>query len=367
MCGSLTCIYRIYEIKTYQLYRNTYYVGCSEHDFGADGAEQGDVATVVPKAFEPSRDRHMEGLAMGGKRAFVQIAVLMLWCLIAVAILPPPAEAQTATSLQAGWVARKHFITLPSGVRMAYVEFGDPNGKPLLLIHGYTDSSRTWTNIAPYLKGRRLIAVDLRGHGDSSVPNCCFSVPEIANDVSEFITARNLGKIDVMGHSLGSMTAQYLAAFHPDQVDNLILVGSTSAPQIRPGTPLWDLAMSLREPIDPNSQTMMDIYANARPVNAEFLRYARHDAAKIPLKVWRGVLEALSVTDFTQIQPLIKARLLILSGDLDPIFTPAHQDKLRALHPDADFVVMRDAGHNMIWEFPEQSAAVINKFLDGTK
>ncbi len=291
----------------------------------------------------------------------------MLLSLLAFTSVAGLANAQPTMPGQAQWVAHKQYITLPSGVRMAYIEFGDPKGRPLLLIHGYTDSSRTWTNIAPYLKNRRLIAVDLRGHGDSSVPVCCYTVPEIANDVSEFITARKLGAVDVMGHSLGSMTVQYLAAFHPDQVANVILVGSTASPEITPGSPLWTLAMSLREPIDPNSQTMLDIYANAKPVNAEFLHYARNDAARIPIRVWRGVLEALAVTDFTNIQPLIRSRLMILSGDLDPIFTPVHQDKLRKLHPDADFVVMHDAGHNMIWEFPEQSALAINRFLDGAK
>jgi pimeloyl-ACP methyl ester carboxylesterase len=306
-------------------------------------------------------------IATVSKRGMAWLGAPMFLLLAALTSVAAPANAQPAIPEQAQWAAHKQFIALPSGVRMAYIEFGDPKGKPLLLIHGYTDSSRTWTTIAPYLKNRRLIGVDLRGHGDSSVPDCCFSIPEIANDVSEFITARRLGRIDVMGHSLGSMTAQYLAAFHPDQVGSVILVGSSASPGIKPGTPLWDLAMSLHDPIDPNSQTMMDIYANARPVNAEFLRYARQDAARIPIKVWRGVLEALAVTDFTQIQPLIKARLMILSGDLDPIFTPEHQEKLRKMHSDADFVVMHGAGHSMIWEFPEQAAAAISKFLDGTE
>lgn len=309
----------------------------------------------------------MAKIAKGSRCGLAWLAARMILSLAAFASVAAPAKTLPAIPGQAQWVANKQYVTLPSGVRMAYIEFGDPNGRPLLLIHGYTDSSRTWTSIAPYLKNRRLIAVDLRGHGNSSVPDCCFTVAEIANDVSEFITARKLGRIDVMGHSLGSLTAQYLAAFHPDQVANLILVASSASPEVKPGTPLWDLAMSLREPIDPNSQTMMDIYANANPVNAEFLNYARRDAARIPIKVWRGVLEALAVTDFTQIQPLIKARMMILSGDLDPIFTFAHREKLRKLHPDATFVVMRGAGHSMIWEFPEQSAEAINAFLDGSR
>ncbi len=49
--------------------------------------------------------------------------------------------------------AAKKSVELPNGVTLAYAEMGDSEGKPLLLIHGYTDNSRSWSLVAPYLKG----------------------------------------------------------------------------------------------------------------------------------------------------------------------------------------------------------------------
>src|SRR5688572_8592543 len=71
---------------------------------------------------------------------------------------------------QAGWSDRKRNVTLPNGQRLAYVEMGDPRGSPVLLLHGYTDSSRVWTILAPQLAGHRLIIPDQRGHGASDAP-----------------------------------------------------------------------------------------------------------------------------------------------------------------------------------------------------
>lgn len=62
--------------------------------------------------------------------------------------------------------ALKRTVVLPGGLRLAYVEMGDPNGVPVLLLHGFTDSARSWSLAAPYLAtGFRVVAPDLRGHG----------------------------------------------------------------------------------------------------------------------------------------------------------------------------------------------------------
>lgn len=85
-------------------------------------------------------------------------------------------------------ISQKHFsalkrsAVLPNGLQLAYVEMGDPNGVSVLLLHGFTDSARSWSLAAPYLaKGFRLVAPDLRGHGDSDKPEGCYTIPEMAN------------------------------------------------------------------------------------------------------------------------------------------------------------------------------------------
>lgn len=269
---------------------------------------------------------------------------------------------KTAIPTQEEWADSKKKIVLPNGITLAYVDFGDSFGQPLLMIHGYTDNSRTWSLNAPYLTGRRLLAIDLRGHGQSTVTET-YSVDELAGDVALFIDALGLGKIDVIGHSLGSITAQVLAAFYPDKVKNVIMVNSTLRVKGAPGDPLWEMAMNLSYPIDPDGPFMRDLFWNPTPIDPAFMRHAMADAARTEKRTWKGVMRALSMTDLALIQPLIKARMMIIWGDLDPLFDLEAQLALRAAHPDAEILTFGGAGHNPHWEHPREAAESILNFL----
>ena len=73
--------------------------------------------------------------------------------------------SQAASVDQSAWVGLKKEVRLANGTRLVFVELGDPEGEPLLLLHGYTDTSRSWSIIAPHLSGYRLLIPDQRGHG----------------------------------------------------------------------------------------------------------------------------------------------------------------------------------------------------------
>lgn len=265
---------------------------------------------------------------------------------------------------QVEWADAKKTVKLPNGLSLAYVEMGSSEGKPTLLIHGYTDNSRSWSLMAPYLKGRRLIAVDLRGHGRSDAPNCCYAYSDFADDAALFLDTVGVAKADVIGHSLGSLTGQLLAAQHPGKVDRLVLISSTTAVGSGPGSWLWDNIMPLKPPIDPDSQFMKDWYANPNPVDEDFLARERSESAATPIQVWRGVLWGTATGDLTSVAPLVKAPVLVVWGDKDPLFDLSHQEKLEKAYPDAEFETFQGAGHNMLWEFPEETAKVISSFLD---
>lgn len=293
----------------------------------------------------------------------MRLLALAGW-LLAVVVLALPAHAdEIPVPSQAEWSGTKKAIELASGVTLAYVELGDPDGKPTLLIHGYTDNSRSWSLLAPYLKGRHLFAIDLRGHGKSSAPDCCYAVTDFANDAYLFLQAKGIEKADVIGHSLGSLTAQMLAAQHPDKVNKIVLISSTTFVGAGPGSWLWDNVMPLTAPIDPNSKFMIDWYWNPNPVTPDFIDRERTESAEVPIQVWHGVLWGLSTVDLRPIEPLIKAPVLILWGDQDQLFDAKHQDGLKTAFPAAQHETFAGAGHNMFWEFPEKVGSIVNAFL----
>lgn len=292
---------------------------------------------------------------------FIPAVLLALACM---SWAPAVLAADIPIPSQADWATAKKTTRLASGITLAYVEMGDTDGPPTLLIHGYTDNSRSWSLLAPYLKKRRLLAIDLRGHGRSDAPPCCYDYADLADDAAGFLDAMGIAKADVIGHSLGSMVAQLLAAQHPDKVRDLVLISSTTGIGGGPGTWLWDNVMKLAAPIDPDGQFMKDWYANPNPVDGDFLARERAESAAVPIHVWRGVLWATATGDLTAIAPAVKAPILVLWGEKDTLFDLSHQERLEKAYPDAAFQIFRESGHNMFWEFPDKAARVINEFLD---
>src|SRR5688500_10775027 len=99
------------------------------------------------------------------------------------------APALAAPVDQRAWAESKKAVRLANGIRLAYVELGDPNGQPLLLLHGYTDTSRSWSLMAPHLSGYRLLIPDQRGHGAADAPECCYGPAQFAFDAKLFLDA----------------------------------------------------------------------------------------------------------------------------------------------------------------------------------
>jgi pimeloyl-ACP methyl ester carboxylesterase len=266
--------------------------------------------------------------------------------------------------------ARKKSVLLPNGEHLAYIDMGDAKGPPVVLIHGYTDNARDWVPLIPFLnKHYRMIVVDIRGHGQSDKPECCYAKIDFAYDIKLLLDTLHIQKADIVGHSLGSMITQVLAEQWPDRVRKVILISSTGGP--KPGTipkkPSYDFIAEiskLKEPIDPDSPFMVEWWASPTPVNEEFIRRQRRDAAGIPLAVWLAVLEQGYVfSDIRDNLPRLKAPTLLIWGSKDPIMEEEVRQSLRDALPAAKMKVFEGLGHNPFWEEPESVAKVVNEFL----
>jgi pimeloyl-ACP methyl ester carboxylesterase len=291
--------------------------------------------------------------------------IVMLGLLLAglIPLAPASAESMAAPIDQSRWVAMKRGVRLPNGIRLAYVEIGNPRGRPLLLLHGYTDSSRVWSILAPQLQDHRILIPDQRGHGASDVPACCYAPSDMAEDARLFLDAMQVERAAVVGHSMGSMVAQLLAAEHPERVTKVALIGSTALAPVRRSDWIWTQIMGLRQPIASNTDFLRAWTASPTPVDPIFMRYSDAEIAGVSPIVWRSVLRELLDLPVGRHAADVRAPVLIVSGGRDELFPPEHHRSLVEAYPGAEAHVFAELGHNLILEQPERVGPVLAEFL----
>ena len=113
-----------------------------------------------------------------------------------------------------------------NGLRLHYLDWGGDDLPLLLCIHGYAQNAHSWDFTALALRDRyRVLALDLRGHGDSQwAPDGDYTQPGYLGDLEPFIDAVAPGPLVVVGLSLGGSLAYSYAAAHPDRVRTLVVV-----------------------------------------------------------------------------------------------------------------------------------------------
>jgi pimeloyl-ACP methyl ester carboxylesterase len=268
--------------------------------------------------------------------------------------------------------AMKKKVALPDGETLAYIDTGNPSGPPVVLIHGYTDNARDWVPLMPYLSKRfRLILVDIRGHGQSSKPECCYTRLDFAYDIKLLLDSLGIQRADIVGHSLGSIIAQTFAEYWPEKTRRVVLIASTGGRPPGMAPPKFDFAADIRklkEPIEPDSPFMIAWWDSPTPVDPDFIRRQRKDAAGIPLRVWLAVLDQGMPSDnlYGDLQstlPKLKAPTLLIWGSKDPIMEEPMRKTLIDALPTAQVKIFDGLGHNPFWEDPTGVAASINEFL----
>jgi pimeloyl-ACP methyl ester carboxylesterase len=109
-------------------------------------------------------------------------------------------------------------------LRLNYVDWGNPDAPPLLLIHGGRDHARSWDWVAEELRHDwHIIAPDLRGHGDSSwSPDGNYEMSAFVYDIAQLIHQLNLAPVSIIAHSMGGNIATRYAGLYPENVKKLV-------------------------------------------------------------------------------------------------------------------------------------------------
>jgi non-heme chloroperoxidase len=301
-------------------------------------------------------------MEMKGRSVITTLGVIVIATTVAVQARERSAADSVSTEALEPRFTR---VRLATGVELQVVESGPATGRPVLFLHGYTDS---WFSFSRILGGLprdvRAIVPSQRGHGDSERPACCYTVDDFARDAVALLDALGVRQADVVGHSMGSIIAQRIAAEHPARVGRLVLIGATPTG----ATPVVEeFNVAVRALVDP----IPDAFAREFQVSAaydslpsQFLDRVVRESMKVPAHVWRAALSGIIAPEARSDLARIEAPTVILWGEQDAFFPRAQQDILLAGIPHAHLVTFDRIGHSPHWEDPERFLQKLNEFLE---
>jgi pimeloyl-ACP methyl ester carboxylesterase len=242
----------------------------------------------------------------------------------------------------------------PAGtaIHLPFLAQGDPADPPVVLLHGLSDSWRSFEPVLPYLAGVRAIAVTQRGHGDAPKPPDGYGVEELADDVIGVLDDASVERAVVVGHSMGSIVAQRVAIEHPGRVAGIVLAGAKPTYDVPELQELFTLMRAFEDPVDQGFIREFQESTVARPVPASRIDVAVAESRKLPARVWRALADGAQRADDSDRLAEIACPALLVWGDHDTFVTREDQDALLAAIPGARLSVHEGGGHAMHWEDP---------------
>jgi non-heme chloroperoxidase len=257
-------------------------------------------------------------------------------------------------------------LALRSEATLDYIVQGRRFGVPVLLLHGFTDSWRSFDRVMARLpKSVYAFAVSQRGHGESERPETGYSPHDFAADIAACMDRLQLRQAIVIGHSMGATVAQCFAITYPERTRGLVLVGSFFEPKNHPGVlQLWESTVSkLEDPIDPVIVRSFQLSTVAKSVPVPFLDAVVRESLKVPARVWKATLRGFMETDYTRKLRNIRIPTTLLWGDQDAYASRSDQDQLLATIPGSTLSIYAGIGHAPHWEDPDRFASEITDFV----
>jgi pimeloyl-ACP methyl ester carboxylesterase len=254
-------------------------------------------------------------------------------------------------------------VRIHDGLVIPYLEQGDPDGVPLLLLHGITDSHRSYEPVLAALPDSiRAIALTARGHGDAGKPETGYDADQMAADVVAVMDALGIERAIVAGHSMGSWTARRVAVLHPERVLGVVLAGAFASFHDKPEIGgLLEEFEALTDPIDPAYARAWQDSTLARPVPEAFMEMIVEETRKPPARVWQAAMQGLADS---RLEPAgsVTVPTLLCWGQKDAFVPDADQERLLARIPHAELRVYEGGGHALHWERPERYANDLAEF-----
>ncbi|MGW5639675.1 alpha/beta fold hydrolase [Streptomyces sp. NPDC003832] len=250
------------------------------------------------------------------------------------------------------------------GAALTYDDEGprDAGDVPLVFVHGWTANRHRWDHqITHFAERRRVVRLDLRGHGESGGAGVR-TIAELAADVLALLDHLGIERCVLVGHSMGGMIAQTITLAHPERVERLVLVNSI-------GRMTYSRARGLLMAASTLAPFRLFVAANIQRAFApgyprERIREYARASADTPREVVMTLYGAMRAFDVLDRLGEIRVPTLLVHGYHD-IQLPVTQMLRMAKACPGALVRIIDAGHELPVEKPEELTEAIDSFVTG--
>ncbi|MBO3277086.1 alpha/beta fold hydrolase [Pseudomonas schmalbachii] len=304
------------------------------------------------------------------KKAFLGL-ILILAATAGVFYLSPAtllAASQLVDSTRAGLSERSLQV---GDLDIRYYEGGPAKAQTVLLVHGFGADKNNWPRFARYLTERyHVIAVDLPGFGESSRPdNISYDVGSQAERLFDFTRALGIGRLHLVGNSMGGQIVAVFAARHPQQVLSLALFDNAGVQAPRQSELLRRLEQGdnplLLSKAEELPKLLDFVFVQPPEMPERLQRYLGERAVErsaFNRKIFVQLLERYIPLEPEL--PKITAPTLLLWGEQDRLLDVSSVDVMKPLLRQPSVVIMQNCGHVPMIERPEETARHYLAFLD---
>lgn len=283
-------------------------------------------------------------------------------------------ERRRKRSAEAG-SDREVVRTQAGGLTWRVVRTGNPDGFPLVLLHGFTGRAEGLFEIAGLLAQRACFIPDLPGHGETERPDPpqSWRMPRLANALAALFDRLGIDQADLTGYSMGARAALHLALGATDRVRRLALIGATPGIESASGRAARaESDMALADLLDEEGIEAFVDYWETQPIFAT--QRALPASARARIRETRLAQDPASLAAAlrafsTGFQEPVHAALhglpcptLLVAGEMDEKFR-AIAESMRRLLPSAGIAIVPGAGHAVPSERPDALAALLESFF----
>ena len=262
-----------------------------------------------------------------------------------------------------------------NGVRLHYLDWGNEDKPPMLLLHGQTNSAHAWDFAAlAFHDDFHVIALDQRGHGDSDwSPNGDYTLDAQLPDLEGFIEALDLRSIYLVGFSMGGRTAMVYASMYPDNVRALVIVEMGPKMERREGRntfAAWQLLPQETDSFEEYVQAAHEL--NPRRTLEQLRGSLSHQLRQFPNGKWSWkwdpVLRSTNVSGWSEERlwectSQIRTPTLMIRGGESGFITDETAQRMLECVPGMRSAVIPGAGHVVPGDRPAPFQQEVREFL----